>query len=140
MLALLLAAATFAPPWRKVEQVSGFTGIREEVQHIVNRDHRIHGSTRICMVVETDLPKGVGPRLWVHFPAGGWLYAFGASDFPMRDASLDGSATIDLRHDVVATDRDVKGSISRQPRAYVDRIINACRQYGDTFMVKRNGR
>ena len=53
------------------------------------------------------------------------------------DGTLEGSATIDLKHDVVATENDIRGSISRQTRAYVDRIINACTRYGDTLMVER---
>ena len=89
------------------------------------------------MVVDTDLPGNNGPRAWVHFPAGGWLYAFGTSDGPVGDGTLNGSATVDLKHDVVASEDDIKGSISRQPRAYVDRIIKACARFGETVMVER---
>lgn len=141
MLPLLMIAATASSsvPWRKVSG-PGFQGMRAEVQHLIDDDPEVRGSARVCMVVETGI-KGVGPTAWIHIPAAGWLHAFGETRYPpISDVDEWAAASVDLRHDVVATERQVGTSVKRRSRAYVDRIIDACARHGETFtVVKRRG-
>lgn len=139
LLLLIAASPVGAPPWRKAGDAAGFDGMRAEVQRIVDRHPEIKGSTRLCVVVETDFPRRGVSTAWVHFPAAQWLYAFGKPfQPPIEDGDEWAAASVDLKHDVVANRQAIGTSAKLQTRAYVDRIINACHRYGDTLAVERN--
>ena len=72
---LLIASPVSAAPWRRIEGMQGFAGMRAEIERKIARNPNIKGPVHVCLVVETDFKDG--PVAWAHVPAAGWLYAFG---------------------------------------------------------------
>ena len=137
---LLLAALTAAPAatWHKVETVKSFEGMRAEMRHLVDTDPddkaRIN---HLCVVVE-EKPHDE-PIAWVHLRERAYLFAFTAARYPpITDGSIWGGASIDLKRDVVPSDRDINGSTRRRSRAYVDRIITACARHGTSVVIEKH--
>ena len=142
LMVLMAAQAVAAETWRKVGTVKGFEGMRAELQHLADRHTEVKArASRFCMVVQDpDNPKDdLGPVAWVYWPQGGWMYAFTPTNYPpVDDSSMWGSGTIELRHDVVASEKNFKFSTSRRTSAYVNNIISHCASNGETVMIEKH--
>ena len=142
LLALLIVAApASATTWRKVIAYRGFDGMQTEMQHLVDRDPDDRARlNHLCVVVEDpdNSKSDVGPIAWVHLQERAYLFAFTLPAHPpINDGSIWGGASVDLKRDVVASERDIRGSTSRRTRADVNRIITACARYGNSVVIEK---
>lgn len=136
---LFLSAAPSAArvEWRKPLPASGFSGLQQEFRRLATE----RGTAKVnhfCAVIRGDTSGGGDRSLEVYWPEGHQFLRYGpGTDGKINALSQDAGATVDLRTDVVATERDIAGSTSRVTRAYVMALITRCRQTGTTFTVLR---
>ena len=122
--------------WRKVSDRE-FPGWRAEVQRVADRAQaRV---AHVCVVVRGDSARSGERVLLAYFREDRLIQGFGrpAASYPLDDTSMAGFDAIDLRRDVVATDAQVNGSISRVTKAYVDNIVARCRSKGTRIVVTK---
>ena len=134
------APSTARVEWRKPVAGSGFGGLSDEFRRLATEQ----GSARVnhfCAVIRDEHgSRGAsGDRsLEVYWPEGNRLLRYGPSPNGRIDAlSQDAGATVNLRTDVVSTEKDIAGSATRVTRAYVNALIDRCRRIGTTFTVFR---
>ena len=146
MLLLAPLSGAMTTTWRKVGDVRGFDGMRAEMQHLVDSDPDTRTRTNhLCVVAADDsatTPPGNAPIVaYIYWREAAYIFAFGQTRYPpIDDAAEWAGGSIDLKHDVVPTDRDIKGSIKRVSRPFVDRIIRACADYGDSYVIEQHRR
>lgn len=133
--------------WRKPAATPGFGGVREELQRLVDREGRVRVN-HLCAVVEdvreppSASSEGNSRQLIVHWVEGGRIYSYGPADNGrLAPGNRDEGADIDLRNDVVATEKEIGGSTTRVTRAFVNRTIAHCRISGVRYtIIRRSGR
>jgi hypothetical protein len=142
LVALMAGTTANATTWHRVETIKGFEGMRSELQHLVDIYHRKAGPNHLCVVVQDtskDRDSDSATRLiaFVYWPEASYIYTFTPTAYPpIDDTSIWGGASLNLKEDVVRTARD-KGNARRVKPAIVNRIINACHKYGETFVLER---
>ena len=147
LVAMLAAApAAAATYWRKPAAVSGFGGVRRELQRLVDAEGRARVN-HLCAVVEdvreppSASSEGDSQQLIVYWPEGGRIYTYGpADDGRIGPGNRDEGADIDLRMDVVASERQIAGSTTRVTRAFVNGLIGRCRASGMQYTIARRSR
>jgi len=147
-LALLLAIGV-APRadaivhWWQPGAVAGFGGLRSELQRLADSEGRAR-LNHFCAVVQdvreppSATSEGDRTTLSVYWREAGRILSYGpSSDGRLGPGNQDEGAGIDLRYDVVATERQIAGSTNRVTRAFVDGIIRHCRMSGTRLLVIR---
>ena len=87
-------------------------------------------------------PDGL-KRAWAWWREGKLILPWDASRDPALPVTLLTANPVDLNHDVVASEADVRGSTALVTRAWVNGIKRDCQEHGDQFTVvkaKRNSR
>ena len=143
---LIAAPAVAATYWRKPVAAPGFSGVRGERQRLVDAEARARVN-HLCAVVEdvreppSASSEGNSQQLIVYWPEGGHIYTYGpADDGRLGPGNRDEGADIDLRTDVVASEKQIAGSTTRVTRAFVTGLIAHCRVSGTRYTIVRNGR
>ena len=131
VLATAGGAWSAAEPWRRVGSVPGFSGWREELQRLADRDGHARRNT-FCIVVDDSDPGDA--TAVVYWKEGRRLSAYGRSDEPMGPLTHSG-APLDLRHDLVDREDQIAGSTYRETRTWAASRIAACRRFGTTLTL-----
>lgn len=140
-LSLLLfstSAATAARKvqWRSANLSAGFKDWRAEIRRWVHKDASQERNS-VCVVVEDDGRGDI--QAFAYWPQQQLLASYLPGDGPLTEQSrTPGSGLLDLKHDIVPTLADVKGSTFREPRSWLDAIVRKCRRYGVTLSVSKS--
>ena len=139
--ALVAAVSVAAGPhytvrWSKVDAVSGFTGWRQELQHLADQDGRTR-TNHFCIVAASYKgrpPAGSVVWAYVHWREANELYTFGQSVDVMTDEVMVRSAPLNLKTDV--TRRPGSSTYLVTPQ-WVHNILSHCASDGETLIVER---
>lgn len=139
--------ASAAVQWRKPDVEPGFKGLSKELQHLVDRDGRTRLNT-FCAVIQSERqPKTAinrdGGYTWLlaNWKQEHLLYTFGAADdqYGLTDMNIFHSMPLDLRRDVVASEKQIGGSTFLVTRTWVANVEQHCKVSGTTFTIIRTG-
>lgn len=124
--------------WRNISTMSGFGNWREELRRAADEDGHVRVN-HFCVVVRIARGKdGPDNKAFVYWREGRSIQAYGQTSYDMSPATESGGDYIDLRHDVVASEIEINGSISRVTRAYVKQIRDSCARIGTSLTVVRH--
>ena len=130
------AAAT---RWQKIDAVSGFQGWRAQLQHMVDREG-MSRANHFCAVVATGrtaAPENSYTWVYVYWREAARLYTFGQSNEPMSDLSIF-KAPLDLKKDVVTSQRDVHASTFLVTRSWLRNVLSHCARAGTEISIRRS--
>ncbi len=138
--AVLMAEAQPATTtrWSRIDSVQGFAGWRAQLQHMADQ-----GATPInhmCIVVATySRPSIHDTTIWgyLYWREAHRLYTLDRSDEPMSDLSIF-KEPLDLRTDVVRTERDIHGSTFLVTRAWVNDVLRHCAMSGAEVVLRKS--
>lgn len=128
-----------ATHWTKIDGYHGFQGWREQLQHMADQGSHFPVS-HFCVIVATGStapPDNKFTWAYVYWREAAQLYTFGQSDEAMSDMT-EFKAPLDLKKDVVATERQLKGSSYRVTRAWVADVLRHCATAGTQIVVRRS--
>ena len=150
LVALLVATPAFAAPlrWSKIEAAPQYRGWRAELQRVVDEEGRAR-INHACLVVwsrqpdrgpydtSTPPPQTVALVLWRE---GHRVLEWAERGEDGRMLPVPGAGSLDLRHDIVPTAADLRGSTFRQTRAWLASLKRHCAAEGTEVTIIREAR
>ncbi|WP_234730741.1 hypothetical protein [Acidocella facilis] len=135
-----LAYATFAPAsaatadqgWISIEHLSAFSDVQAQLQTLVNINGR-KKMNHFCVVGHKD---GDEVQAYVYWSTEEKLILWVPHLYD-DEALVTSDRYLDLKRDVV-DGNDVHGSTYMVTRAFVNKTLQACRNYGETFEIKKS--
>jgi hypothetical protein len=144
LFALTLAGAAVPSPAETfvVDQEPGFKPVQPALESYLGGQVGHAGMQHFCVVgyrAQRSQAAEAFQFAWVYWHEGQRLVYWepAGADVDSKETLLLSRRDLNLRKDVVATDRELGGSTYRIDRTWLNRLLADCRRHGQSFRIRR---